>query len=175
MSNALTALDKGKPRAEPLMVAIAAVSIGMFAGTWIIGPSVSVGLVFQGARDGEAPMTYEQMIARPDPFPYRTATPAFDRRLRPAPRPSSGSAQRPNTAGAWPRPTIRGRASAAGGRARPACRTGTPFTRTAPHIDGTMGGDAFRWIVSSNSAPISTAIVDSHIHIIRPMAAPSEP
>jgi hypothetical protein len=77
MSNALTALDKGKPRAEPLMVAIAAVAIGMFAGTWIIGPSVSSGSVSK-ERGTEAPMSYEQMVARPDPFPYRTATPAFE-------------------------------------------------------------------------------------------------
>jgi hypothetical protein len=77
MPNALTALDKRKPRAEPLMVAIAAVSIGMFAGTWIIGPSVSSDSTSK-ERGTEAPMTYEQMIARPDPFPYRTATPAFE-------------------------------------------------------------------------------------------------
>ena len=33
----------------------------------------------------------------------------------------------------------------------------------------------FRSITVSNCAPSSTAMVDSHIHIIRPMAAPSEP
>jgi hypothetical protein len=76
MSNALTALDKGKPRREPLMVAIAAVAIGMFIGTWIIGPSVSSGSMSK-ERSAEAPMSYKEMIARPDPFPYRTATPAF--------------------------------------------------------------------------------------------------
>ena len=77
MTNALTALDKGKPRREPLMVAIAAVSIGMFAGTWIIGPSVSGGSYSKERPTAEEPLTYEQMIARPDPFPYRTATPAL--------------------------------------------------------------------------------------------------
>ena len=82
MSNALTALDKGKPRAEPLMVAMAAVAIGMFVGTWIIGPSVSSGSLSK-ERGTEAPMSYEQMIARPDPFPYRTATPAFEQQAAP--------------------------------------------------------------------------------------------
>jgi hypothetical protein len=77
MTNALTALDKGKPRAEPLMVAIAALAFGMFAGTWIIGPSVSGGSYSKERTTAEEPLTYEQMIARPDPFPYRTATPAL--------------------------------------------------------------------------------------------------
>ena len=33
----------------------------------------------------------------------------------------------------------------------------------------------FRSITVSSCAPSSTAMVESHIHIIRPMAAPSEP
>jgi hypothetical protein len=77
MTNALTALDIGKPRAEPLMVAIAALAFGMFAGTWIIGPSVSGGSYSKERTTTETPLSYEQMVARPDPFPYRTPTPAF--------------------------------------------------------------------------------------------------
>lgn len=77
MANALTALDKGKPRAEPLMVAIAAVAAGMFVGAWIIGPSVSSGSLSK-ERGTETPLTYEQMVARPDPFAYRTPTPVVE-------------------------------------------------------------------------------------------------
>jgi hypothetical protein len=87
MTNAVTALDKGKPCAEPLMVAIAAVSIGMFAGTWIIGPSVSGGSYSKERTTAEEPLTYEQMIARPDPFPYRTATPALPQQASTSPAP----------------------------------------------------------------------------------------
>ena len=65
-------------RSEPLMVALAAVAIGMFVGTWVIGPAVT-----HGSSDAPAPIsqertTFEAMAARPDPMPYRTATPAFD-------------------------------------------------------------------------------------------------
>lgn len=74
MADAVTALDKGKPRAEPLMVAIAAVAAGMFVGTWIIGPMVSAGSMPK-EHGTETPLSYEQMLARPDPFPYRTPTP----------------------------------------------------------------------------------------------------
>ena len=87
MTNALTALDKGKPRAEPLMVAIAALAFGMFAGTWIIGPSVSGGSYSKERTTTEEPLTYEQMIARPDPFPYRTPTPAFPQQAATSPAP----------------------------------------------------------------------------------------
>jgi hypothetical protein len=87
MTNALTALDKGKPRAEPLMVAIAALAFGMFAGTWIIGPSVSGGSYSKERTTTEEPLTYEQMIARPDPFPYRTATPALPQQAATSPAP----------------------------------------------------------------------------------------
>jgi hypothetical protein len=77
MANPVTALDKGKPRAEPLMVAIAAVAVGMFVGTWIIGPLVSSGPMSK-ERGTEPPLSYEQMLARPDPFPYRTPTPVIE-------------------------------------------------------------------------------------------------
>jgi hypothetical protein len=64
-------------RAEPGLSALAAIAIGMFVGTWIIGPAVT--------RTSETPApaaqeraTFEDMVARPDPSPYRAATPAFD-------------------------------------------------------------------------------------------------
>ena len=81
MVNALTALDKGKPRAEPLMVAIAAVAVGMFVGTWVIGPMISSGSMSK-ERVSETPLSYEQMVARPDPFPYRTPTPVAEQQAQ---------------------------------------------------------------------------------------------
>ena len=81
MANALTALDTGKPRAEPLMVAIAVVAVGMFVGTWIIGPMISSGPMSK-ERDTETPLSYQQMIARPDPFPYRTPTPVAEQQAQ---------------------------------------------------------------------------------------------
>jgi hypothetical protein len=78
MANALTALDKGKPRAEPLMVAIAAVAAGMFVGTWVLGPMISSGPMSKEHSAIETPLPYEQMVARPDPFPYRTPTPVVE-------------------------------------------------------------------------------------------------
>jgi hypothetical protein len=81
MANAVTALDKGKPRAEPLMVAIAAVAVGMFVGTWVLGPMVSSDPMSK-ERVNETPLSYEQMIARPDPFPYRTPTPVAEQQAQ---------------------------------------------------------------------------------------------
>jgi hypothetical protein len=65
-------------RAEPLMAAMAAVAVGMFVGTWIIGPAIT-----HNSPDAPAPVvkertTFQDMVSRPDPFPYRAATPAFD-------------------------------------------------------------------------------------------------
>lgn len=78
MANAVTALDKGKPRAEPLMVAIAAVAAGMFVGTWVLGPIISSGSMSKERVNETTPLSYEQMLARPDPFPYRTPTPVAE-------------------------------------------------------------------------------------------------
>ena len=78
MANAVTVLDKGTPRAEPLMVVIAALAAGMFVGTWVIGPMISSGPTSKERAETETPLTYEQMIARPDPFPYRTPTPVVE-------------------------------------------------------------------------------------------------
>ena len=67
-------------RSEPLMAAMAAVAVGMFVGTWILGPALT-------HHNPEAPApaaqqqeraTFEAMVARPDPMPYRAPTPAFD-------------------------------------------------------------------------------------------------
>jgi len=71
-------------RSEPWLAAMAAVAIGMFAGAWLIGPAIT-------AHDGAAHnsdvptqattqehISFEDMISRPDPSPYRAATPAFD-------------------------------------------------------------------------------------------------
>ena len=66
-------------RAEPLMAAMAAVAIGMFVGTWIIGPAIT-----HNSPETPAPAaqqqrtTFEDMVARPDPMPYRAPTPNFD-------------------------------------------------------------------------------------------------
>ena len=65
-------------RSEPLMVALAAVAIGMFVGTWVIGPAVTHGSSDTPAPTSQERTTFEAMAARPDPMPYRTATPAFD-------------------------------------------------------------------------------------------------
>jgi hypothetical protein len=64
---------------EPGMAALAAIAIGMFVGTWVIGPAVTR----DNTDTNPAPATqerptFEDMVARPDPSPYRSATPAFD-------------------------------------------------------------------------------------------------
>lgn len=61
------------------MNAMAAVAIGMFLGCWVIGPLVthSSDTSTTGAAKS-TPLSFEAMLARPDPFPYRTATPEFD-------------------------------------------------------------------------------------------------
>ena len=64
-------------RHEAVAIAIAAIGVGMAIGTWVIGP-----LVTRGSADRHADMSgrasFEEMTARPDPFPYRTPTPEFD-------------------------------------------------------------------------------------------------
>lgn len=66
-------------RSEPLMAAMAAVSVGMFVGTWILGPALT-----HDSPEAPAPAaqqertTFEAMVARPDPMPYRAPTPNFD-------------------------------------------------------------------------------------------------
>src|SRR4051812_50020476 len=66
-------------RSEPLMAVMAAVAIGMFVGNWIIGPAIT-----HNHPEAQAPVaqqertTFEAMVARPDPMPYRAPTPVFD-------------------------------------------------------------------------------------------------
>jgi hypothetical protein len=66
-------------RSEPLIAAMAAVAVGMFVGTWILGPALT-----HNSPEAPAPVaqqertTFEAMVARPDPMPYRAPTPAFD-------------------------------------------------------------------------------------------------
>jgi hypothetical protein len=65
-------------RSEPGLAALAAIAIGMFAGTWIIGPAVTRNTADIPAPVAQERATFEDMVARPDPSPYRAATPAFD-------------------------------------------------------------------------------------------------
>jgi hypothetical protein len=64
-------------RHEAVAVAIAAIGVGMFIGTSIIGPLVSRGSTDKPVELNER-TTFEAMMARPDPFPFRAPTPAFD-------------------------------------------------------------------------------------------------
>ena len=65
-------------RSEPLMAAMAAVAVGMFVGTWVIGPAITNQVAEAPGQTAPERPTYEDMVARPDPMPYRAATPAFD-------------------------------------------------------------------------------------------------
>lgn len=76
-------------RSEPLMAAMAAIAVGMFVGNWIIGPAIT-----HNSPEATAPVaqqertTFEDMVARPDPPPYRSPTPTFSM----AGQPSSAAA-----------------------------------------------------------------------------------
>ena len=65
-------------RSEPGLAALSAIAIGMFVGTWIIGPAVTRDTSESPAPAAQERPTFEDMVARPDPLPYRAATPAFD-------------------------------------------------------------------------------------------------
>ena len=68
-------------RAEPLMAAMAVIAIGMFIGAWVIGPVIthdSADAPASQALPSQGKTTFDAMVARPDPPPYRAATPAFD-------------------------------------------------------------------------------------------------
>lgn len=65
-------------RSEPYMAALAVVAVSMFVGAWVIGPVIT-----KNSSDVSPPVSQERpsveaMNARPDPLPYRAATPAFD-------------------------------------------------------------------------------------------------
>jgi hypothetical protein len=72
-------LNASTYRSEPLLAAMAAVAVGMFVGTWILGPALT-----HNSPEPPAPAaqqertTFEAMVARPDPMPYRAPTPVFD-------------------------------------------------------------------------------------------------
>ena len=70
-------------RSEPYLAAMAAVAVGMFIGAWVIGPGITHEPEAQPAaakqQQAEQPesLTYQAMLARPDPAPYRTPTPDY--------------------------------------------------------------------------------------------------
>lgn len=64
-------------RSEPLMAALATVAVGMFVGTWVIGPAITHDTEPAATMPQER-TSFEEMVSRPDPMPYRAPTPAFD-------------------------------------------------------------------------------------------------
>jgi hypothetical protein len=70
-------------RSEPLLAALAAVAIGMFVGTWVIGPAITHNSADAPAQFSPERTTFQDMVARPDPMPYRAPTPSFDLSGRP--------------------------------------------------------------------------------------------
>jgi hypothetical protein len=65
-------------RSEPGMASMAAIAVGMFVGAWLIGPAITHNSAEATAPPAQERTTFEDMVARPDPSPYRAATPAFD-------------------------------------------------------------------------------------------------
>lgn len=63
---------------EPWLNAMAAIAAGMFIGCWILGPLLTDNSDTSSQASKSEALSYEAMIARPDPFPYRAATPTFD-------------------------------------------------------------------------------------------------
>jgi hypothetical protein len=64
------------------MTVLVIVAVSMFIGSWVIGPSLTHESAVASTAKEER-MTYDAMMARPDPSPYRTATPQFDNSARP--------------------------------------------------------------------------------------------
>jgi len=77
--NPLLNLEKKKPYSEPVMIGLAAVGIGILLGIWVAAPTLT-GTTTEASNWAmrTIPMSYNDMIARPDPHPYRIATPSFD-------------------------------------------------------------------------------------------------
>jgi hypothetical protein len=65
-------------RSEPILAAMAAIAVGMFVGTWVIGPAITRDSAEPPAQTSQGRTTFEEMVARPDPMPYRAPTPSFD-------------------------------------------------------------------------------------------------
>jgi len=80
MDSPLLNLEKPKPHAEAAMLGLAAVGIGILLGIWIAGPALtgSGPSVALDPTQRSIPMSYNDMMARPDPFPYRVASPSFN-------------------------------------------------------------------------------------------------
>lgn len=79
MNDPLLNLEKPRPYAEAVMIGLAAVGIGILLGIWVAGPALTgTATVASDPTMRSIPMSYSEMIARPDPPPYRTATLAFD-------------------------------------------------------------------------------------------------
>jgi hypothetical protein len=65
-------------RSEPLLAAMAAIAVGMFVGTWLIGPAITRDTAQTPALPSQQRITFEDLVSRPDPMPYRAPTPTFD-------------------------------------------------------------------------------------------------
>ena len=78
-NDALIDLKKRNPYAEAVMAGLAAVGIGILVGIWVVGPALTgTAKVASDPTMRSWTMSYKDMIERPDPPPYRTATLAFD-------------------------------------------------------------------------------------------------
>ena len=65
-------------RHEAIAIVIAIIGLGMFIGDSILGPLISYKPGEAPVADNSQALSFEAMVARPDPFPYRTPTPQFD-------------------------------------------------------------------------------------------------
>jgi hypothetical protein len=80
-------LDAKTFRSEPYMAAMAVIAVGMFIGAWVIGPAITREPEAPAAPAQEQaqnqppaqqqPLSYQAMLSRPDPSPYRAPTPNF--------------------------------------------------------------------------------------------------
>jgi hypothetical protein len=66
----------------PLLSALAVVAASLFIGNWVIGPALTHKT--PAAPTTDEPLSDQAMMARPDPSPYRAATPAFDMSSNPS-------------------------------------------------------------------------------------------
>jgi hypothetical protein len=71
-------LQKSTFRSEPMLAAMAAIAVGMFVGTWVIGPAITRDSPDAPAAVSQERTNLKEMVERPDPMPYRAPTPAFD-------------------------------------------------------------------------------------------------
>jgi hypothetical protein len=79
MNDPLLNLEKPKPYSETVMIGLAAIGIGILLGIWVAAPALTgTASVASDPTMRSIPLSYNDMIGRPDPLPYRTATPALD-------------------------------------------------------------------------------------------------